>query len=186
MATRRVAVLVGSLRKESYTRKVVRAAMGFAPPSLALEEVEIRDLPHYDQDLETEAPPAAWAEFRRRIRAADALLFATPEYNRSVPGVLKNALDVGSRPYGQSAWGGKPGAVISVSPGALGAFGANHHLRQSLVFLDVPVMQQPEAYVGNAATLVDAQGRIASDATRDFLRKFMEAFAAWVERFAAR
>lgn len=186
MATRRVAVLVGSLRKESYTRKVVRAAMGLAPPSLAFEEVEIRDLPHYDQDLETESPPAAWAEFRRRIRAADALLFATPEYNRSVPGVLKNALDVGSRPYGQSAWQGKPAAVISVSPGALGAFGANHHLRQSLVFLDVPVMQQPEAYVGNAATLVDAQGKLASDGTRDFLRKFMEAFAAWVERLAAR
>ena len=106
----------------------------------------------------------------------------TPEYNRSVPGVLKNAIDVGSRPYGQSVWGGKPGAVISVSPGAIGGFGANHHLRQSLVFLDVPAMQQPEAYIGGAAQLFDASGRITNEKTREFLIKFMEAFAAWVEK----
>src|SRR6185295_6582705 len=112
-------------------------------PALALSQVEIGTLPLYNQDLET-APPGEWQKLRDRVRGADAVLFATPEYNRSVPGVLKNAIDVGSRPYGKSAWAGKPAAIASVSPGAIGAFGANHHLRQSLVFLDMPCMQQPE------------------------------------------
>ncbi len=181
----KVAVLVGSLRRESLNRKMAHALATLTPPSLALEIVEIRDLPHYDVDLE-EAPPAAWLAFRDRIRAADALLFVTPEYNRSVPGVLKNAIDVGSRPYGKSVFQGKPGAVVSVSPGALGAFGANHHQRQSKVFLDVPMMQQPEAYVGGAGDLFDAEGEIVKDATRTFMTKFMEAFAAWVARLAPR
>lgn len=181
---RDVAVLVGSLRKESYTRKIALAIAGLAPPSLRLEIVEIRELPLYDQDLDGQ-PPAAWVAFRKRLAAADAVLFATPEYNRSVPGVLKNAVDVGSRPYGAGALNGKPAAVVSVSPGALGAFGANHHLRQSLVFLGMPTMAQPEGYVGNVATMLDAQGRIANDATREFLRKFVEAFAAWIERTRA-
>ena len=124
--------------------------------------------------------------FRDRIRRADAVLFVTPEYNRSVPGVLKNAIDVGSRPYGKSAWQGKPGAVISVSPSAIGGFGANHHLRQSLVFLDVMPMQQPEAYVGNAATLFDEKGKLKNESTREFLKGFIDAFAAWIERTAPR
>jgi chromate reductase len=141
---RTVAVLVGSLRKESLNRKMANALRRMAPTSLALELVEIRDLPPYDEDLEAAVPPA-WRTFRDRIRSMDALLFVTPEYNRSVPGLLKNAIDVGSRPYGQSVWSGKPGAVVSVSPGAIGGFGANHHLRQSLVFLNVPTLQQPEA-----------------------------------------
>jgi chromate reductase len=110
------------------------------------------------------------------------VLFATPEYNRSVPGVLKNAIDVGSRPYGKSVWSRKPAAVVSVSPGAIGAFGANHHLRQSLVFLDMPCLQQPEAYVGHANTLFNEEGKLSNDGTRDFLRKYMETFAAWIER----
>jgi chromate reductase, NAD(P)H dehydrogenase (quinone) len=109
-------------------------------------------------------------------------LFVTPEYNRSVPAVLKNALDVGSRPYGKSMWNGKPGAVISVSPGALGGFGANHHLRQTLVFLNIPTMQQPEAYIGNAMNLFDAVGNLAQDSIKEFAAKYMQAFAAWVER----
>lgn len=183
-AQRDVAVLVGSLRKESHTRKIALAIAGLAPPTLRLEIVEIRDLPLYDQDLDGQ-PPAPWIAFRKRIAAADAILFATPEYNRSVPGVLKNAVDVGSRPYGAGALNGKPAAVVSVSPGALGAFGANHHLRQSLVFLGMPTMAQPEAYVGNVATILDAQGHVASDAIRDFLRRFVEAFAAWIERTRA-
>jgi chromate reductase len=120
------------------------------------------------------------------LKAADAVLFVTPEYNRSVPGVLKNAIDIGSRPYGQSAWEGKPGGVISVSPSGIGGFGANHHLRQSLVFLNVPVMQQPEAYIGGASKLFDAQGNVTVDSTREFLKKFIEAFAAWVDLHAAR
>ncbi len=187
MATPRdVAVIVGSLRKGSWTRKVALAMAELAPKSLALSEVEIRDLPLYDQDLEDEGPPAAWTAFRDRIRRADAVLFATPEYNRSVPGVLKNAVDVGSRPYGKSAWSGKPAAVASASPGALGGFGANHHLRQSLVFLDMPVLQQPELYVGNVGGLFDAGGRLANEATRELLRKFIEAFAGGIERTARR
>ena len=179
--TRDVAVFVGSLRRESFTRRIAVALGRLAPPQLKLEIVEIGDLPLYNQDLETENPPASWTRLRDRIRAADAVLFATPEYNRSVPAVLKNAIDVGSRPAGRAAWNGKPGAVVSVSPGAIGAFGANHHLRQSLVFLDVPTLQQPEVYLGGVANLVDEQGNITNDGTRAFLTKFMNAFAHWIE-----
>ena len=181
---RDVAVIVGSLRKESLNRKMAQAAIGLAPPSLALELVEIGALPLYNQDLEA-APPDAWVAFRQRVARAQALLFVTPEYNRSVPGMLKNAIDVASRPYGKSAWNGKPGAVISVSPGAIGGFGANHHLRQSMVFLDVPMLQQPEAYIGGADKLFDAQGAIANPATKEFLQKFMTAFERWVKMHAA-
>ena len=176
-----VSVIVGSLRKGSFTRMTARAMVDLAPSSLKCEFVEIGDLPLYSQDLETEQPPARWLEFRDRVRATSAVLFATPEYNRSVPGGLKNAIDVGSRPYGKSVWQGKPAAVVSVSPGAIGAFGANHHLRQSLVFLDMPCLQQPEAYVGHANTLFNDEGKLTNDGTRDFLRKFMEAFAAWID-----
>jgi chromate reductase len=177
-----VSVVVGSLRKGSFTRMVARAMVDLAPASLQCEFVEIGDLPLYNQDSDTENPPAAWAKFRDRIRPANAVLFATPEYNRSVPGVLKNAIDVGSRPYGKSVWSGKPAGIVSVSPGAIGAFGANHHLRQSLVFLDMPCLQQPEAYVGHANTLFNDEGKLSNDGTRDFLRKYMEAFASWIER----
>jgi chromate reductase, NAD(P)H dehydrogenase (quinone) len=174
-----VAVFVGSLRKDSLNRKIALALASLAPPSLKLSVVEIGDLPLYNQDLD-DTPPAAWTKLKQRIKAADAVLFVTPEYNRSIPAPLKNAIDIGSRPYGQSAWDGKPGAVISVSPSALGGFGANHHLRQSLVFLNVPAMPQPEAYVGHADKLFDASGKLASPATEDFLRKFIVAFEAWI------
>lgn len=178
-----VAVVVGSLRKGSFTRKVALALAELAPESLKLQLVDWSEVQVFNQDQESD-PPAPNRLFKERIRRADAVLFATPEYNRSVPGGLKNALDVASRPYGDSAWAGKPAAVVSVSPGAIGAFGANHHLRQSLVFLDMPTLQQPEAYVGHAADLFDEEGRLKNDATREFLRKFMQAFAAWVERHA--
>ena len=184
IATRRIAVLVGSLRKDSLNRKMALAASSVAPASLQLDIVEIGGLAHYNADLDEGTPPAEWLAFREQVRSMQGVLFVTPEFNRSVPGALKNAIDVGSRPYGKSAWAGKPCAVISVSPGALGAFGANHHLRQSFVFLDMPAMQQPEAYVGNAATLFDDSGTLANGATRDFLTKYMQAFAQWVERHA--
>src|SRR5438874_2559783 len=186
MATRKIAVLVGSMRKASFTRRLAKSMMLVAPPTLELEIVEIGDLPMYNEDLETDNPPARWTEFRERIRAVDGILFATPEYNRSMPGVLKNAIDVGSRPYGQSAWSGKPGAVVSASPGAVGGFGANHHLRQSMVFLDVPMMAQPEAYIGSAHKLFDANGGITIDSTREFLQKFLQAFAQWIEHNSPR
>ncbi|WP_269714690.1 NADPH-dependent FMN reductase [Caulobacter sp. NIBR2454] len=182
---RTVAVLVGSLRKASLSRKIAHALAALAPDNLTLKIVEIGDLPHYNQDLEEEGPvPAAWTEFRQAVSAADAVLFVTPEYNRSVPGALKNAIDVGSRPYGKSAFNAKPAAVLSQSPGALAAFGANHHLRQSLVFLNMPVLQQPEAYVGASATLFDESGELVKDDTRAFFTTFMAAFAAWIEKTA--
>ena len=181
--TKEVAVIVGSLRKESFSRKLAHALMKIAPPGLKLGMVEIGDLPLYNQDLDA-APPPEWVAFKDRVKRADAVLFVTPEYNRSVPGVLKNAIDVASRPYGKSAWDGKPAAILSNSPGAMGGFGANHHLRQSLVFLNVPAMTQPEAYVGGAATLVDDKGDIANAPTREFLVKFLQAFEAWIARHA--
>jgi chromate reductase len=180
-STYKVAVLVGSLRKESISLKIAHALEGLAPDRLKLGVVEIRDLPLYNPDLEENVPPA-WATFRRKVAEADAVLFVTPEYNRSVPAALKNAIDVGSRPYGKSVFSGKPAAVVSVSPGALAAFGANHHLRQSLVFLDMPVMQQPEAYVGNAAALFDESGHLKNESTTAFLRNFMKSFESWIDR----
>ena len=137
--TRNIAVLVGSLRKESLNRKGARALIALAPAPLKLEIVEIGDLPLYNDDLEA-APPAPWVTFRDRVRPADGVLFVTPEYNRSVPGVLKNAIDIGSRPYGKSVWSGKPCGVMSVSPGPIGAFNANHHIRSSFVFLAGQIM----------------------------------------------
>ena len=176
-----VCVLVGSLRKASLNGMLANTLMSLAPSSMKLETVEIGQLPFFNQDLETAATPAPWTAFRQRIKAADAVLFVTPEYNRSVPAALKNALDVGSRPYGSSVWDRKPGAIVSCSPSAIGAFGANHHLRQSLVFLNVPTMQQPEAYLGHADKLFDERGKLVNDGTRKFLQEFMQAFANWVE-----
>ncbi|MDQ5986260.1 MAG: Quinone reductase [Syntrophus sp. SKADARSKE-3] len=184
---RNIAVFVGSLRKESFNRKIAKALITLAPESFMLEIIEIGGLPLYNQDFDDQGTPLPeWVAFRKRVKSFDGVIFVTPEYNRSVPAVLKNALDVGSRPYGQSIWEGKPGAVISVSPGAIGGFGANHHLRQSLVFLDVPTMQQPEAYIGSAAKLFDTDGKIASETTREFLIKFMDAYAAWVAKNSPR
>lgn len=178
-----VAVIVGSLRRESLNRQFAKILIGLAPPLLHPQIVEIGDLPLYNIDLEANVP-AAWAAFRERMRRAQAVLFVTPEFNRSVPGALKNAIDVGSRPYGQSIWSGKPAAIVSVSPGAIGGFGANHHLRQSLVFLDMPTLQQPEAYISGADKLLDSHGALANEGTRDFLSRYMQTFAAWCGRNA--
>ena len=182
MATRKIAVIVGSLRKESFNRKVAKTLMLLAPPSLDMEILEIGQLPIYNQDDDA-APPPVYTEFRDRIRTFDGILFCTPEYNRSIPAVLKNAIDVGSRPYGQSAWNGKPCGVVSVTPGGQGAFGANHHLRQSLVFLNMPVLQQPEAYISNIGDQFDGD-TLTNESTKGFLQKYIDAYAAWVERNA--
>jgi len=176
-----VCVLVGSLRKASFNRMLANTMISLAPSSMKLEIVEIGQLPLYNEDTDSAAPPAQWTAFRQRVKAADAILFVTPEYNRSVPAALKNALDVGSRPYGSSIWDRKPGAIVSGSPGAIGAFGANHHLRQSLVFLNVPTMQQPEAYLGHVDKLFDEHGKFVNEGTSKFLQGFMQAFANWVE-----
>ena len=182
---RRVAVFVGSLRKASWSRKVAQSLIALAPESLRPEIVEIGQLPLYNQDLDEGGnPPAAWTAFRQQVKAYDALLFVTPEYNRSIPAPLKNAIDVGSRPFGKSVWYGKPGAVVSVAQGSIGGFGANHHLRQSLVFLNVPCLQMPEAYIGNIANRFDETGALSDNSTREFLQNFMNAYADWVERNA--
>jgi NAD(P)H-dependent FMN reductase len=174
-----VAVIVGSLRKESYTRKIANGLIALAPKSLNCRFVEIGDLGLYSEDAD-ENPPAAWTRFRDEIRAVNGVLFATPEYNRSVPGVLKNAVDVGSRPQGKSVWDGLPAAVVSVTPHKLGAFGANHALRQSFVFLNMPALQQPEVYIGGAADLLDKHGKVANGDTIALLTKFMATFEKWI------
>ncbi len=178
---RDVAILIGSLRKESFTRKIANAIAQLGGDKLAFRFVEIGALPAYNQDLETEAPPGEWRKFRDTLSPAEAVLFATPEYNRSVPGVLKNAIDVGSRPYGKSVFQHKPAAVVSVTNGAIGAFGANHHLRQSLVFLDMPALQQPEMYIGRVASLLNEKGEVANEDTKKLLASFVDAFARWIE-----
>lgn len=175
----KVAVLVGSLREAALTRKLAQALIRLAPAPLELETVEIGDLPLYNADREA-AVPAEWQRFRAEAGAAAAVLFVTPEYNRSVPGGLKNALDIGSRPYGQSVWRGKPAAIVSQSPGAIGGFGANHHLRQSLVFLDMPVLQQ-ESYLGYSDKLFDERGELIKPDTAAFLGGVLERFARWIE-----
>lgn len=176
---RTVAIIVGSLRKGSWNRKLAEAVTALAPANLKFKFVEIGDLPFYDEDLEANAP-LQWVRFRNEIRSADAVLFVTPEYNRSVPGVLKNAIDVGSRPYAQGALAGKPAAVISASIGAIGGFGANHHLRQSLAFLGMPTLPA-EAYIGTAQNLFDDQGALTNEGTRGFLTGFAQTFATWIE-----
>ncbi len=177
--TKNIAVLVGSLRKDSINRRLAKALAALAPSSLSLNIVELGPLPFYNEDDEATAPQA-WRDFRDQIRGADGVLFVSPEYNRSIPAVLKNAIDVGSRPYGKSVWDGKPTAVVTASPSPIGGFGANHHLRQTMVFLNMPALQMPEAYIGRADTLFDDQGGIKEVSTRDFLAKFLKAFDGWV------
>mgnify|MGYP001424696019 CR=1 FL=1 len=176
----KIAVFVGSLRKQSFNLKTAKALIALAPETLSLEIIDISSIPMFNEDLEA-TPPKEWLTLREQIKAADGFLFLTPEYNRSVPAVLKNAIDVGSRPYGQNSWNGKPGAVVSVSIGNISGFGANHHLRQSLVFVNVPVMPQPEAYIAEATGLFDDKGNLTKESTKDFLKMFMEAFAKWVD-----
>jgi len=184
MATKKIAIVVGSLRKDSFSRKIAKTMTELAQGKLDMEIVEIRDLPIYNEDDDTATPPAAFTAFRDAIRAADGVLFVTPEYNRSVPGALKNAIDVGSRPYGKAAWSDKPCAIVSQSPGALGGFGANHHLRQMLPFLNMPAMPAPEAYLGGIATKFDGD-QLTDASLRDFLQTFVDAFAAWVGQHGA-
>jgi chromate reductase, NAD(P)H dehydrogenase (quinone) len=181
----KVAVLVGSLRRKSFNRMLAHALAELASPALSLQIVEIGALPFYNDDLEADAP-VTWREIRECMATADAILFVTPEYNRSLPAVLKNAVDVLSRPFGASVLSGKPAAVVTASPGAMGGFGASHHLRQSLVCLGVNVMASPEVYVGNVATLFDDDGTLRHVGTIEFLKRFATAFAAWIERLSVR
>jgi len=178
---KKVAVVVGSLRKDSFSLKIAHALTALAPAHLTFDFVDFSKLPFFTQDLEA-TPPAEWTRFRDEIKAADAVLFVTPEYNRSVPGALKNAIDVGSRPYGHSVFNGKPAAVISTSIGAVGGFGANHHLRQSLAFLNMAVLAQPEAYIGGTGGLFEEDGTLSNEGTRDYLKAFAAAFAGFIAK----
>ena len=180
MGAHRIAVLVGSLREGSINRKVAKALIAAAPESLDCQIVEFRELPLYDEDREAD-PPAEWVAFRDTMRAVDGVLFVSPEYNRSVPGGLKNAIDVGSRPYGKSVFTKKPAAVVTASPGAIGGFGANHNLRQSCVFLDMPVMQQPESYLSSVKDEWGEDGRPADARLAALLDKIIRAYAKWVD-----
>jgi chromate reductase len=180
----KVAVLVGSLRKESFSKKVALNLIKLASDELEFNFIDISKLPFFNQDLEEENnEPVEWQIFRDSIKSSDAILFVTPEYNRSIPPVLKNALDIGSRPHGQNVWNNKPAAIISVSPGAIGGFGANHHLRQVLTFLNVIVMNQPEAYIGAVHTLLDNNGEVNNERTKGFFKLIMDSYLTWVKRF---
>ena len=179
MSQIKVSVLVGSLRQQSVTRKIARAFVGLAPTSLAFSYVEIGDLPLYNEELEGHAP-ASWGRFRAEVGGADALLFFTPEFNRGIPGALKNAIDVGSRPWGKSVWAGKPAGVVSQSYGGLGGMAAHHQLRQVLFGVGVAAIPQPEAYIGNAGSLLDEQGNLNNASTKEFAAGFMKAFEGWV------
>lgn len=178
-----VGYFVGSLATASLNRRLARALVRLAPPQLTLTEIPFKDLPLYSYDYDASYPAVATA-FKNAIAAVDAVLFVTPEYNRSVPGGLKNAIDVGSRPYDESAFERKPAAIASQSPGPMGGFGANHALRQSLVFLDMPTLQQPELYLGGSARMLGRAGMPSDDGVRCLLKAFMDAFALWIERYA--
>lgn len=177
----KIAIIVGSLREQSLNRKMARAICKIRDDNLDCSIVEIGDLPLYNQDLDSK-PPEEWRQFRDQVRAADGILFVSPEYNRGVPGVLKNAIDVGSRPYGESVFDKKPTAIVTVSPGAIGGFGANHQIRQSCVFLNMPVMQQPEAYLGHVTDdSFDESGQLKQGALCELVTKLAHAFHDWVE-----
>ena len=176
----KIGVLIGSLRKESFNRKVAMTLMHLAPKSLDMELIEIGALPLFNQDLEA-TPPKEWVAFREKLVPLNGFLITTPEYNRSYPAAIKNALDVGSRPYGSNLWDSKPCAIVSASVGAIGGFGANQHLRQSMVFLNAPCMQQPEVYLSYVDKLFDEKGQMNNEATKNFLGQFMQTYANWVK-----
>ncbi|NYT35031.1 NAD(P)H-dependent oxidoreductase [Rhizobium sp. WYCCWR 11128] len=183
MSKKDVAVLVGSLRQASINLKLARAMQRVAPDNLNLEIVPIGDLPLYNQDLDAETAPVAWTSFRERIKSCDGVIFVTPEYNRSVPAVLKNAIEVGSRPYGKSVWDHKPGAITSASPGLIGGAVAALQLRVILTNINVPTLPQPEVYLSGADKLVGDNGEILNEGTQKFIETFLAAFEVWLARF---
>lgn len=183
---KKIGIFVGSLRKGAFSKSIADYITSITPEGYEIREVEFSNLPMYNPDLDDAGEkPAQWIKFRNEVKDLDGFLFITPEYNRSVPAVLKNALDVGSRPYGESVWDGKPGGIISVSPGAYGAFGANHHLRQVMVFLNVLMLQQPEAYLGDIMSALDEDGNISDDRTKKFLQDYVGALVKWVDKVSS-
>lgn len=182
MENKKVAVIVGSLRKESFNRKIAKEMIRLAPKNLELKIVEIKDLTFFNEDIE-KAPPQEWTDFKNEIKNSDAVLFVSPEYNRTLPGVLKNAMEIGSRPPKENSWKGKPGAVATVSPSAIGGLGANHNIRDAAMSLDIPMMQQPAAYIGGVKDRLLEDGVTVNEATEKFITDFMIAFEKWIQRF---
>lgn len=176
-----IGIITGSLRKNSFSGSIADYISEHAPASYEVKNIDISRLPLYNQDYDGQEI-SEYTTFREDVKSLDAVLFITPEHNRSIPAALKNALDIGSRPYGENVWNGKPGAVISQSPGGIGGFGANHHLRQVLAFLNVLTLAQPEAYIGAYHTLIDENGALSNEGTKDFINGFLAAFAAWIEK----
>lgn len=175
-----IGIIAGSLRKESFSKKIGKVLLGMAPSGFTFKMVSLEDLPIYNQDFDDlDKVPESYIIFRKTIKDLDGFIFITPEYNRSVPAVLKNALDIASRPYGKNVWGGKAAAIFSNSPGNLSGFGANHHLRQSLVFLNVYAMQQPEVYLANVTTYFDAEGKLLDSKIESFLQQAVDDYIAW-------
>lgn len=181
--SKNIGILIGSLRKDSFNRKIAENLVELFNSDYSYEFIDIADLPLYNEDIDQDNPPSSYVSYRDKLAGFDAFLFFTPEYNRSMPAVLKNALDVGSRPYGKSKWDGKPAAIVSVSPGAIGAFGANHHLRQCLTFLNMHPIQQPEMYIGNVTQILDDKGKINSEESLKLCKNFVQKFQEWIEKF---
>lgn len=182
MRMKKLGVIIGSLRKDSFNRKVAEYMMGQLKSDFDVEIIEIGALQLYNQDFD-ENPPQEWVDFRKKVAQKDAYLFVSPEYNRSMPAALKNALDVASRPMGENVWAKKPGAVVTVSPGAMGGFGSNHQLRQTMAFLDLYIMTQPEAYIGEIHKALDESGKLTSERTQSFLQKISSEFVNWTKNF---
>ena len=180
MSQYRIAVVVGSLRKDSFNRKLANAIVKLAPSDFSFKQVQIDDLPLYNQDDDTN-PAESVKRLKAEIVASHGLLFVTPEYNRSIPGVLKNAIDHASRPYGQSAWEGKPAGIVGISPGAAGTAMAQQHLRNMLAYLDVPTLGQPETFIQVKEGLFDADGNIGAG-SKNFLQNWMDRYVAWIEK----
>ncbi|OXC75179.1 NADPH-dependent FMN reductase [Caballeronia sordidicola] len=179
-----VGIIVGSIRKASYSRQLANALIDRAPAAWSCSIIEIHDLSMYNQDLD-DNPPLPWTRFRQEVAASDAVLFVTPEYNRSIPGVLKNATDIGSRPSGQNVFNSKPAAIVSLTPYTGGGALANHALRQSIVYLNLAVMQQPEAYISEIDKIVDEHGKVTDIQADKLLRAFMKGFESWVKRIGS-
>jgi len=175
--------MAGSLRRESYNRGALRAAQQLVPDGAVLEIFELEGIPGFNEDDE-KTPPVKIVELKKRIRAADAVLFVTPEYNYSIPGVLKNAIDWASRPYGDSAWVGKPGAIMGASIGSIATARAQYHLRQVCVFLNIHLLNQPEVMIGNASQRFDAQGNLTDEPTKEHIRKLLVRLVEWTHRIA--
>ena len=183
--TKKIGFIIGSLREDSYNKMVAKKFSNLLPEGFEAVFLEIGNLPFYNEDLDAEGKtPSEWVEFRKAVKTLDGVFFFTPEYNRSIPAVIKNALDVASRPAGQNVWAKKPGLVISVSPGPIGGFAANHHLRQALVCLDVPVLPQPEAYIGGIQNFIDEQGKFVPR-TAEFFQKIVNAYMLFFKKLTA-